>query len=147
MSSDMVEVLGKALSPVAADLKLQNREAAWIMAWTLKRVGFDKQNLLKIALRRDQPASVADALIQVTFDIDDISASLLINAKNDLNTVAIAEAFQMTPLALLELFVLSHISGFKNDARKLQKVREAIAEMPGLDLTLAYITGSRMLDA
>ena len=102
--------------------------------------------MLAIALRPTQPQSVADALIQVTFDVDDMAASLLIGSKGDLSTVAIAEGFQNKPIALLELYMLQHIKGFRNDAQMLQKVREEIAQTPGLDLTLAYIKGGKSLD-
>ena len=103
--------------------------------------------MLEFALRPNQSHSVADAIIQVTFDIDDLAASLLIGSRGDLSTVAIAEAFQTKPLALLEKYMLQHIRGFQNNAQMLQKVREEIAQTPGLDLTLAYVKGGKSLEA
>ena len=71
----------------------------------------------------------------------------MIHANKDLKSVTIAESFQNTPVGLLEGYVLKHIKGFKADTGKLQKVREAISQSPGLELALAYIKGGKNQDA
>ena len=70
----MIGTLGQAMAPVAPDLRLTTKEAAWATAAILKRHGTDKKTLLDIALDKRNTAAVSDGFLQVTFEIDDLSA-------------------------------------------------------------------------